>query len=154
MAIVGIPDSGKYLAGAINTIAPLFGIETTLHASRSDGRVPGSWTNVVAFQSPESFTTEAQDVDFAIQGLLGQAEDVLVVDDFCARGETAITSIQALLKNGLNVSGFITLVEKAFQGGIEVVHDKYGVSCAAILSIDEISPSGISRMKSQIQIKT
>lgn len=150
IGIVGIPDSGKYLATAINTVAPLFGLKTTLYASRSDGRVPGSWNNIVTFRSARSFTTETKGVDFAIQGLLGKGEEAMVVDDFCATGETAASGLLALQENGINVRGFITLVEKTFQGGIRAVHERCGVPCAAILSVEEIDRSGIRSLREGI----
>lgn len=151
--LVGIPDSGRYYASNINALAPLWEMETLLVSSRSDGRIPGAWKNPVMVQPRTSFTTGRTHRQFAIHPAIRDCRSVVVIDDFCASGGMATVFIQRLKEEiGSRVVGFITLVEKVHQGGIQKVYESTGIPCAAVFSVETIEPTRVTKLRDGLHL--
>ena len=55
---------------------------------------------------------------------LDKNDNVLIVDDFLAEGNAAVGLINLCEQAGAKVTGFATVIDKAFQGGRKIVIDK------------------------------
>ncbi len=66
--------------------------------------------------------------------LLGEGQDVLIVDDFLSRGRTAQALGSMMEEGGNRVAGFAFVIEKTFTGGRKLL-EKHGwrVESAAII---------------------
>ncbi len=87
-----------------------------------------------------SFTKQRDYTVFVSKEYLREGERVLVIDDFLACGNASVGLADLCAQAGAKVVGFGFLVEKAFQGGREVIAKALpGVrveSLAAISSLD------------------
>ncbi len=133
----GIPHSGTYFATAVSLALKN---PVHLHSSRKDQFVPATWKEIMR-QEVRSFTGSLGGVD-VFSGLnfsfVRKGDRVLLVDDVCAKGDTAHVIIEALQKRGVVVVGFAVLFDKVWQGGIERV-EQMGVktfSCIRVKRID------------------
>jgi hypothetical protein len=150
LVTVGIPDSGRYWASNMNPLAVFKGIRMEMVAARSDGRIPGAWVDPVEIQPSSSFTTGESETPFAVHPAIKNSPVAVIIDDYCASGRMAKDSIEALLREGIEVAGYVVFVEKAFQGGIRVVHQECQIPCAAVLSVEKISERGVERLREGI----
>lgn len=87
-----------------------------------------------------SFTKQRDYTVFVSKEYLNAGERVLVIDDFLACGNASVGLAELCSQAGANVVGFGFLVEKAFQGGREIIAKALpGVrveSLAVIASLD------------------
>lgn len=136
--VAGIPTLGGPL-GAV--VAEQLGV--SLIVPRKGLVYPASFgSEVVVSESTASFTTGEKNV-IVFPSLLRKLDingHVLLVDDFCALGETGVAIIHALQKLGIKVS-YATYVSKDFQGGIDRIQ-KSGVNAFAAIHVTEIKPNG------------
>jgi adenine/guanine phosphoribosyltransferase-like PRPP-binding protein len=134
--IHGIPHSGNYLATAV---ALELGQNLRIHTSRKDQNVPAAWKDIYRDEI-RSFTSsnEGMTVFSGINlSFVKTGDQVLVIDDVCATGETGTHIVSGLQKRGVKVVGFAVMFDKVFQGGLEAVAD-LGVktfSCIRVKSI-------------------
>ena len=89
-----------------------------------------------------SFTTSTAGMD-VFSGInlsfVKKGDQVLLVDDVCAKGETGVRIVEGLRKRGVKVVGFAVLFDKVFQGGLETVAE-LGVkvfSCVRVKKLGE-----------------
>lgn len=147
--VFGIPQNGKYLGTAVALAFGRLGKNVKLHASSKGESVSGAWRDV--FQgNVRSFTTKAQGervnarINFAS---VESGSKVLLIDDVCACGDTAVTAILGMQEMGVEVVGFAVLFDKKFQGGLERVSE-LGVpvfSCVRVERIDHNNEIILSR---------
>jgi len=134
----GIPHSGNFLAAAV---AMELDGQVRLHTSRKDQNIPTSWKDVYR-EEVRSFTTSTAGMD-VFSGInlsfVKKGDQVLLVDDVCAKGETGVRIVEGLRKRGVKVVGFAVLFDKVFQGGLETVAE-LGVkvfSCVRVKKLGE-----------------
>lgn len=135
-AIVGLPDAGARL---VSLLANMLDIPEILPAKRAI-TVPSAWEDVVSFEN-DSFTSQLKNVQSHI-GYVTSGQRILVIDDVCAHGETAIAAIKALQEKGAIIIGFSVLFDKVWQGGLQRVEDETGVPAHSLIRVNEINPSG------------
>ncbi len=68
---------------------------------------------------------------------LNQGENILIVDDFLARGKAAQGLIDIIDKAECNVSGIGIVIEKGFQSGGEEIREK-GIRLESLAIVDNI----------------
>ncbi len=129
--VAGIPNCGVPLA---TTVAQEMGI--LLAPSRKGSKVPGAWRNplIVGEETP-SFTT-GEVSTFAFNSI-NPGDNLLLVDDFIAKGDTGINIIEILRKKEVRVS-FAVYAAKTFQPGWQRIKD---------MGIDAFYVVGIKAMK-------
>lgn len=138
--IHGIPHSGNYLATAV---ALALGEPVRLHTSRKGQNVPASWREVFR-QEVESFT--AAGAGLAVYSNINLSfvrpgERVLLVDDVCATGHTAVTLITGLKRLRIDIAGFAVMFDKMFQGGLAAVA-RLGIPVFSCIRVKAITPAG------------
>jgi len=132
--ITGIPNCGVPLATAVSQEMVL-----PLAPSRKGKEIPGAWRNpLVVEEEVPSFTT-GKTSTFVFNNIFPQ-DHLLLVDDFCALGETGINITTALLSQGVEVS-YAVYAAKTFQGGFEKIR-RLGVDVFYVVGIKEITRGG------------
>lgn len=86
-----------------------------------------------------SFTKRAVSAVTVSKKYLSKEDNILIVDDFMARGEAALGLVHLAEQAGAKVQGIAIAIEKEFQGGSEKLRQKgYEVlSLAVIASIED-----------------
>lgn len=130
--IIGIPMQGLPLASVI--------------ASRSNGakEIVGVknepprpyWKDVVRIETG-SFTTEKRCTIHL--PYIRKGDRILLIDDICAYGESALATIRAIREAGAEVVGFGTYFDKVFQGGLQRVEEE-GVETFSVIRVKEFTP--------------
>ena len=69
---------------------------------------------------------------------LPPGERVLIVDDFLASGKTLFALARMVGEARCTLVGIVTIVEKAFEGGREILERKYGAPVDALVTITRI----------------
>lgn len=134
--IFGIPISGIPLATATAALIP--GAKEI--PTRKGVDTPNSWKKVFTAEV-ESFTTE---VKSSIKySCVEPGDKILVVDDVCAYGNTAVEVIKSLFNDAQSeVVGFGVWWDKIFQGGLERIEKEFGIKTFSVVRVKEIRPSG------------
>lgn len=141
----GIPHSGNYVATAV---ALEFG-DVFLHASRKDQVIPVTWKEVLR-REVRSFTTSSGGIDvFAGLNLsfVRKGDRVLLTDDVCGGGETALTLLEGLQERGAKVLGFAVLFDKEWQGGLQRISDR-GIKTFSCITVKKIARGDKVELKS------
>lgn len=138
--VAGIPMCGIPLAVAVaqrlegeNLIVPRKGLVYPANFGQ----------DVVITEISASFTTGEKGVSFVFPSLIRSLAEqgnnrLLLVDDFCAKGDTACAIIPSLQELGIEIS-YATYVSKRFQGGLERIKN-LGVEAFSVVTIEEITP--------------
>lgn len=134
--IFGIPISGIPLATATAALIP--GVKEI--PTRKGVNTPGSWEKVFTAEV-ESFTTE---VTSSIKYSYVEPKDrILVVDDVCAYGNTAVEVIRSLLNDAqAEVVGLAVWWDKIFQGGLKRVEEEFRMETFSVVRVKEIRNNG------------
>lgn len=134
--VFGIPISGIPLATATAALIP----SAKEIPTRKGIDTPTSWKNVFTAEV-ESFTTE---VKSSIKySYVEPGDRILVVDDVCAYGNTAVEVIRSLLnKAQAEVVGLAVWWDKIFQGGLERVEEEFGIETFSTVRVKEINNKG------------
>lgn len=77
---------------------------------------------------------------------IDKSDKVLIVDDFLATGEAAYALKTIVEKSGAQLVGFVSAVEKGYQGGGDRLR-KDGVDVLSLAIVDEMSENGIKFRK-------
>ena len=72
----------------------------------------------------KSFTRNKVSTVTVSKNYLRKGEKILLVDDFLAEGNAAMGLIDLCEQAGAEVVGFVTAIEKAFQGGRQRIENK------------------------------
>ena len=72
----------------------------------------------------KSFTRNIVSTVTVSKNYLSKGEKILLVDDFLAEGNAAMGLIDLCEQAGAEVVGFVTAIEKAFQGGRQRIEEK------------------------------
>lgn len=130
--VSGIPHLGVPLATSVAER-----MDVDLIPSRKDAQIPGSWKSpIVVSERVQSFTTTV-DYQFALNGE-EPIQSILLVDDFCAHGNTALAIGRELQRRGKEVY-FAFYCAKLFQPGVERIREELGINPYYVIGISEIS---------------
>lgn len=136
--VAGIPMCGVPLAAVVAER-----VEGVRNIVPRKGRIyPSNFgKNVVITESTASFTTGEQGVTFVFPSLVGGLVEqgknrLLLLDDFCAFGDTACAIIPTLKNLGLEVC-YAAYVSKSFQGGLEKIRG-LGVEAFSVITVENI----------------
>lgn len=132
--IVGIPQQGISLA---SVVASCFNGAIEIVGVKNEPPRP-YWEDVVTVQT-NSFTTEKKSVIHI--PYMRKGDKILLVDDVCAFGDSAVATVLALRKAGAEVAGLGVYFDKVFQGGLERV-ENLGVKTYSVIRVKEINENG------------
>lgn len=90
----------------------------------------------------KSFTHNVTNNIIVNKKYLTKEDDVLIVDDFLARGEAANGLISLVRQAGANLVGMVAAIEKGYQGGGDALRKK-GIKLLSLAIIEEMSPEKI-----------
>lgn len=88
-----------------------------------------------------SYTTDNYYDIVVSKEYLTPSDSVLIVDDFCARGEAAVAMLNLAEQAGAGVAGVGIAVEKGFQEGGALIRSK-GIHLESLAIIDGVSGNG------------
>lgn len=74
---------------------------------------------------------------------LGSQERVLIIDDFLASGQTIMGLVRLAMAAGARIVGIGTLIEKAFEGGRELLESELAVPIEALAVVKDMSDGKI-----------
>jgi adenine/guanine phosphoribosyltransferase-like PRPP-binding protein len=132
--ILGIPNLGIPFATAVALAIP----EVKLVSACKEVRDPEAWTGVLSAERETLALNVVSSVKFS---LVEPDDRILVIDNVCAHGQTAIEVIQTLnQQTEAEVVGLAVLMSKDFQGGIGRIEEKFGIPTLGIIRVQEIGP--------------
>lgn len=138
--VSGIPQYGVPFSTAIAER-----IETAKLITPRKGLIypPIFGNEVIVTDTSVSFTTGEKGFSFVFPSIIRQRvaegkNHLLLVDDFCAKGDSACAIIPSLQILGIEVS-YAVYVAKIFQGGLEKIR-KLGVDAYAVINIEALTP--------------
>ncbi|PJC28084.1 hypothetical protein CO054_02035 [Candidatus Shapirobacteria bacterium CG_4_9_14_0_2_um_filter_39_11] len=137
--IAGIPELGRELASAVAHYLP----EALLIPTRKMAAgIPGTWDNILLVEDVPSFTTTRRST--LAFPFVEKGDVFLLVDDFCAYGNTALAVEREFQKKKVEVY-FAFYVAKLFpeldQIGIQKLSEK-GVRSFAVVTLTEMTEDG------------
>ncbi len=102
--------------------------------------------NGVITATAKSYTHGTVNTLMVSADYIGKNDKVLIVDDFLATGEAAYALKTIVEKSGAKLVGFVSAVEKGYQGGGDRLR-KDGVEVLSLAIVDEMSENGIKFRK-------
>ena len=119
--------------------APWFGVPMVFAKKNRGSNMSGE----VYSQEVMSFT-HGKTYDIAVSKEYLKPDDrILIIDDFLARGNALVGLIDLAKQSGAEVVGAGVVIEKAFQGGGDLVRSK-GVRVEALATITEMTDDTIT----------
>ena len=73
---------------------------------------------------------------------IGKDDRVLIIDDFLAKGSALKALISLTRDAGAEIVGAGIIVEKAYQGGGDIIRNEYGVRVESLAKIESMSVEG------------
>ena len=73
---------------------------------------------------------------------LGEGDRVLIIDDFLANGSALKALISLTRDAGAEIVGAGIIIEKAYQGGGDIIRNEYGVRVESLARIESMSVEG------------
>lgn len=73
---------------------------------------------------------------------LGKGDRVLIIDDFLAKGSALKALISLTRDAGAEIVGAGIIIEKAYQGGGDIIRNEYGVRVESLARIESMSVEG------------
>ena len=73
---------------------------------------------------------------------IGKDDRVLIIDDFLAKGSALKALISLTRDAGAEIVGAGIIVEKAYQGGGDIIRNEYGVRVESLAKIESMSVDG------------
>ena len=73
---------------------------------------------------------------------LGEGDRVLIIDDFLANGSALKALISLTRDAGTEIVGAGIIIEKAYQGGGDIIRNEYGVRVESLARIESMSVEG------------
>lgn len=134
--VVQIPYSGNPLA---TSVAERLGVP--LVPGRKGKAIPGAWNHPIIIEEKVASFTTGETSSFIFNGL-EKGDDIYLVDDVVALGDTACLLIEEFGKRGINVKGLAIYFAKLFQPGIKRIKEETGISPFFVVGIESASPEG------------
>jgi xanthine phosphoribosyltransferase len=137
----------RILTAEISGIAPalMAGIEMQVPVVYARKKQPITMRGIIYVESAPSHT-KGGTVDLLVSGeFLKAGEQVLIIDDFLATGQTLMALARLIQAAGAHVAGVGVVVEKSFEGGRAAML-KAGYTCPihALATITAMDDGGIT----------
>lgn len=134
--IVQIPYSGNSLATSVAER-----LSVPLVPGRKGNAIPGAWNHPIIIEEKiRSFTT-GETSSFTFNGLK-KGDNIYLIDDVVANGDTACLIIKEFRKRGIIVTGMALYFAKLFQPGVERIKEETEISPFFVVGIESITPDG------------
>ena len=136
--IITAPVSGIYpsMPIAVSLKIPFIVLRTVIPITLRDVKMIKSVSFSHTKQTPVEFYAQAS--------LLSPSDNILIIDDFLASGNTMLSMADVVKQSGATLVGFASLLEKTFEGGRAAIESQYPSipihSCVAITSLEEGKP--------------
>lgn len=134
--IVQIPYSGNSLS---TSVAERLGVP--LVPGRKGKAIPGAWNHPIIIEEKVLSFTTGETSSFTFNGL-EKGDNIYLVDDVVAHGDTACLIIEEFRKREINVTGMAIYFAKLFQPGIQRIKEKTGINPFFVVGIESITPEG------------
>lgn len=127
----------RILTAEISGIAPalMTGIELGVPVVYARKKKPITMAGPVFLETAPSHTKGGETLLLVAAEFLHDRENVLIIDDFLATGQTLMALARIVASANANLVGVGVVVEKTFEGGRRRMLDKYDVPIHALATI-------------------
>ena len=127
----------RILTAEISGIAPalMTGIEMGVPVVYARKRKPITMAGPVFLETAPSHTKGGETLLLVSAEFLHAGENVLIIDDFLATGQTLLALARIVSSAKANLVGVGVVVEKTFEGGRAAMLDKFDVPIQALATI-------------------
>ncbi len=161
MADMGAAFAGRFagiaidriLTAEISGIAPalMTGLELNVPVVYARKKKPITMSGPVYLETAPSHTKGGETVLLVAAEFLHAGENVLIIDDFLATGQTLLALARIVVSAKANLVGVGVVVEKTFEGGRAAVQAKYNVPIQALATITAIAGDSITILEERQQ---
>lgn len=120
--------------------APYFGYPPVVFAKKA---TPSTMVEGFYQEEAVSFTKGTVSTFRVAKEFIKPGENVLIIDDFLARGGAAMALLKIAESAGASVVGLGAVIEKGFQGGSDKLRDK-GCRVESLVVVDKIEDGHIT----------
>ena len=144
----------RILTAEISGIAPalMTGIAMDVPVVYARKKKPITMSGPVFLETAPSHTKGGETLLLVSAEFLRAGENVLIIDDFLATGQTLLALARIVLSAGANLVGVGVVVEKTFEGGRGAVREKYDAPIHALASITSMEGDAISVSSDQAKL--
>lgn len=127
----------RILTAEISGIAPalMTGIEMDVPVVYARKRKPITMAGPVFLETAPSHTKGGETLLLVSAEFLHAGENVLIIDDFLATGQTLLALARIVSSAKANLVGVGVVVEKTFEGGRAAMQEKFDVPIQALATI-------------------
>ncbi len=136
----------RILTAEISGIAPalMTGIELNVPVVYARKKKPITMAGPVFLETAPSHTKGGETLLLVAAEFLHAGENVLIIDDFLATGQTLLALARIVASAKANLVGVGVVVEKIFEGGRERMLEKYDVPIQALATITSMEGGTIT----------
>ena len=136
----------RILTAEISGIAPalMTGIELSVPVVYARKKKPITMAGPVFLETAPSHTKGGETLLLVAAEFLHAGENVLIIDDFLATGQTLMALARIVSSANANLVGVGVVVEKTFEGGRERMLEKYDVPIQALATITSMEGETIT----------
>lgn len=127
----------RILTAEISGICPAIvtGIELNVPVVYARKKKPITMAGPVFLETAPSHTKGGETMLLVSAEFLRAGENILIIDDFLASGQTMLALARIVVSAGAKLAGVGAVVEKTFEGGRAAVLEKYDVPIQALARI-------------------
>lgn len=136
----------RILTAEISGIAPalMTGIELSVPVVYARKKKPITMAGPVFLETAPSHTKGGETLLLVAAEFLHAGENVLIIDDFLATGQTLLALARIVASANANLVGVGVVVEKTFEGGRERMLEKHDVPIQALATITSMEGETIT----------
>ncbi|MCY4536767.1 MAG: xanthine phosphoribosyltransferase [Chloroflexi bacterium] len=136
----------RILTAEISGIAPalMTGIELSVPVVYARKKKPITMAGPVYLETAPSHTKGGETLLLVAAEFLHAGENVLIIDDFLATGQTLLALARIVASANANLVGVGVVVEKTFEGGRERMLEKHDVPIQALATITSMEGETIT----------
>ena len=136
----------RILTAEISGIAPalMTGIELSVPVVYARKKKPITMAGPVFLETAPSHTKGGETLLLVAAEFLHAGENVLIIDDFLATGQTLLALARIVASANANLVGVGVVVEKTFEGGRERMLEKHDVPIQALATITSMDGETIT----------
>jgi len=136
----------RILTAEISGIAPalMTGIELGVPVVYARKKKPITMAGPVFLETAPSHTKGGETLLLVAAEFLHAGENVLIIDDFLATGQTLLALARIVSSANANLVGVGVVVEKTFEGGRERMLEKYDIPIQALATITSMEGETIT----------
>ncbi len=136
----------RILTAEISGIAPALMTATHLNVPVVYARKkkPITMAGPVYLETAPSHTKGGETMLLVSSEFLHTGENILIIDDFLASGKTLLALARIVMSAKANLVGVGVVVEKSFEGGRELMLEKYDIPIHALATISSMEGDTIT----------